>query len=644
MADLNQQSNTLDPAVVNLAKSIRQTESNGDSSAVGASGEQGSYQFTPDTWNGTASKYGINVPLDKATPEQQNAVAYNRIKEWKDSGKDVTQIASMWNAGEGEPDAYTGKFSNGQPSIGTNKEGVNFDVPKYVASVASTYQSFKTGQPAQATPPTNTQSNISPSVGALASGSPSTSLSSPNNQTSESTPSTTQNGQSLEQLLFGGGLALSLALAPETGGASLAPEAGALGAEAGTGSGILGTLGNLIKSPVSTVLEGLGVEKGVSDIAGSLFGGNKTTDNSQSSQSSSQYTPQALQQSTDTSKSVTQAIMDSLGQTQAGSKIAQTQAGIEGAQTMGQYGLTPDVVDGRQNWANALNDAGSKSKEIDDIENKLHDAEGATGSISEVASKAKEIIRNTLLSTDWAEADKHIENETKGYQSRMGGDHVPLGSEGIGRIRREGYKGYDRNASSAKNGARKALGSAANHHMLQQTKHKGLVGGLHKEKQRLEYARKVMTHLNGKLAPTHKGIVPTLLKKYGEYIGISIGNKIGGPLGAVIGSMIGTHLVRAVDKRYGQSEFQTPALKKGLEILHQKNPHVYETVVKELKKYEIQVEKEQRMEQKRKDYKEKKSNFEPKNDKRNLYKPINELPIIPFGRRPKKKSSLPTIR
>lgn len=144
--------NQLDPQVVNLARAIRQTESGGNYSASGLSKEKGGYQFTPDTWNAVAPKYGINVPIDQATPEQQNAVAYNRIKEWKDSGHDVTQIASMWNAGEGEPNAYTGRFGSttpthkaGDPSVGVNRFGAKYDVPAYVESVANAYQQFKAG-------------------------------------------------------------------------------------------------------------------------------------------------------------------------------------------------------------------------------------------------------------------------------------------------------------------------------------------------------------------------------------------------------------------------------------------------------------------------------------------------------------------
>jgi hypothetical protein len=133
----------LDQDVVNIAKAIRQTESQDNPNARGKSGEIGLYQYTPDTWNGVAKKYGVTSSLDKATRAEQNKVTYSRIKEWKDAGKNIGQVASMWNAGQGEPDAYTGKFSNGQPSKGVNSKGVQFDVPGYAKKVADTYHQIK---------------------------------------------------------------------------------------------------------------------------------------------------------------------------------------------------------------------------------------------------------------------------------------------------------------------------------------------------------------------------------------------------------------------------------------------------------------------------------------------------------------------
>jgi len=138
----------LDPQVINLAKAIRQTESNNNFQAKGKSGEYGAYQFTNGTWNSAAQKYlGTQIPLEEATPEQQNEVAYKRIADWKSQGYTPGQIASMWNAGEGEPNAYTGSFSNGSPSIGVNKFGAKYSVPAYANKVATAYQQFKAETP-----------------------------------------------------------------------------------------------------------------------------------------------------------------------------------------------------------------------------------------------------------------------------------------------------------------------------------------------------------------------------------------------------------------------------------------------------------------------------------------------------------------
>ncbi len=150
----------LDPTIMNLTKAIRQTETGGNYSASGKSGEYGAYQFTEPTWNKLSQKYGIKVPLKQATKEQQNEAAYKQIAEWKAQGKNVGQIASMWNAGEGEPDAYKGTFSSGKTATGRNKYGVQYDVPTYAKSVAEAYQKIKNGGyvPADPNNPSSTAS------------------------------------------------------------------------------------------------------------------------------------------------------------------------------------------------------------------------------------------------------------------------------------------------------------------------------------------------------------------------------------------------------------------------------------------------------------------------------------------------------
>lgn len=160
----------LDPQLVNLAKSIRQTESGGNFQAKGASGEYGAYQFTDSTWKAQAPKFGVTVPLKEATPEQQNEVAYKQLAEWKQKNPtwNVGNFASAWNAGAGEANAYTGTFSNGKPSVGTNSMGVKYSVPDYAKSVANAYQTIKAGGDVGADPnnPSSvaSQATESPSV------------------------------------------------------------------------------------------------------------------------------------------------------------------------------------------------------------------------------------------------------------------------------------------------------------------------------------------------------------------------------------------------------------------------------------------------------------------------------------------------
>jgi uncharacterized protein YoxC len=129
----------LDPQLVNLAKSLRQVESGGNFQAKGKSGEYGAYQFMPDTWNNASSKFGVNTPLEKATPDQQNEVAYKQLEEWKQQHPDwnIGNFASAWNAGPGAPNAYMEKHS------GTNSQGVSYDTPGYAKQVAETYQQIK---------------------------------------------------------------------------------------------------------------------------------------------------------------------------------------------------------------------------------------------------------------------------------------------------------------------------------------------------------------------------------------------------------------------------------------------------------------------------------------------------------------------
>ena len=138
----------LDPQALNLAKAIRRAETGTSTdpyNARGASGESGAYQYMPDTWKQWSKQYlgQEDAPL---SIENQNKVAYSRIKELKDQGLNPAQIASMWNSGKAE--AYREGLK------GVNSKGVEYDVPAYVQKVSQYYNEAK-GQ--QAAPIGNTQ-------------------------------------------------------------------------------------------------------------------------------------------------------------------------------------------------------------------------------------------------------------------------------------------------------------------------------------------------------------------------------------------------------------------------------------------------------------------------------------------------------
>ncbi len=119
-----------------MAKAIRDTET-GNRAVPGATGELASrYQFMPATWKAGAAKYlgDSNAPV---TLENENKVAYSKIKDWKDQGLNPGQIAAAWNAGPGslKNDAW-------KTNIGYNN-GVKYDTPAYVQKVYSNYQKYK---------------------------------------------------------------------------------------------------------------------------------------------------------------------------------------------------------------------------------------------------------------------------------------------------------------------------------------------------------------------------------------------------------------------------------------------------------------------------------------------------------------------
>ncbi len=86
----------IDPTALALSRSIRQVESNGNYNAVGDNGQShGAYQFNKNNFKSWATEQGLD-PNDMSE-QNQDHVAYNRIKSDLDSGLSQSEVAAKWN-------------------------------------------------------------------------------------------------------------------------------------------------------------------------------------------------------------------------------------------------------------------------------------------------------------------------------------------------------------------------------------------------------------------------------------------------------------------------------------------------------------------------------------------------------------------
>lgn len=128
-----------------LVESVVQGIANAETGGVPVEGKSGEaksiFQFLPSTWKSYATDV-LGDPNAPITKENELKVMRYKVRSQVDKGMSVRQIASAHNAGEGEPDAYTGKFGKttkthraGDPSKGINSSGVAYDTPAYADKV-----------------------------------------------------------------------------------------------------------------------------------------------------------------------------------------------------------------------------------------------------------------------------------------------------------------------------------------------------------------------------------------------------------------------------------------------------------------------------------------------------------------------------
>lgn len=139
----------LDPQAVKLMQAIRQKESGGNYGAVGDAGtSKGAFQFQDRTWHGDDKNKGWAEEIlgDRnaaQTKENQNKVAYTKIKQWKDQGFTPEQVAAAWNAGEAR--AKDGSWANNKGTTTINGKKIAYDTPTYVQDVLAIATGKKPG-------------------------------------------------------------------------------------------------------------------------------------------------------------------------------------------------------------------------------------------------------------------------------------------------------------------------------------------------------------------------------------------------------------------------------------------------------------------------------------------------------------------
>ncbi len=565
MENQNTQPNTppqpLDPSVVALSQSIAKSETGGKYDAPGG----GAYQFTQPTWQVDSKKYlGQSIPLESATPAQQDEVAYNAIKDLGSKGYKPSQVASIWNTGL--PDTYE------DPNYGTNN--TYGSTQKYVKNVEQNYNTFAPKLGIDIKP--NTQTTVSdPTTNDWLGGG-----------ISKAINWITQNP--LESLGIGAGVAgagaLGLAALPEEAGLEgLATGAGAIAKDIG-----LGTIG-----------------AGAENVISSIMGGNKnqtpTGNNNQPTDTTSgilsNLTGDNMTQRNKASTKLANGLMQSLGSTPTGAVYTQKPENQQVVSFGSAMGYSPEVKEGRFDFTNSESQRKKDLKSLDQDATRL--TEDETGSIEDWGRKTKESITRdrSILAEDRDGLNNQVD-EMVSANTKQHGNSPTLAQfhnirKGYGHSFREldALERAGKLPTSLKNKLHRHAYHAAREEVVSKTKNKEAYDKILKVEEKIIKFGEVERRLKGKKVPYNKTLLKDLGKAFGGAAGAYVGNKIGGPVGAALGFLIESRIQSSVEKRYGHNIFQTKGMKKVMEELKRKSPEAYGVIKSGMEK----IEKEEKV-------------------------------------------------
>ncbi len=259
--------------------------------------------------------------------------------------------------------------------------------------------------------------------------------------------------------------------------------------------------------------------------------------------------------------------------------------------TNAKYGISPTTDEnGNFNTAEAQKKSGDTIGQLSNGVGQILQAEGGVAPIQEVIAHAKHGLRQYAPASEWDEGDKHIEEIAGSYAKHFGDEQGNVPLHHVERMKHEMGPGakFDASASNAKRSAQRSLYHGARNAITGHTKHKEFYNQAMKEEQRLIDGRKILKRLNGKKAPKTGGLLKELYHLGGRYAALYVGDKIGGPMGAIVGDMISRHVIKAADKRFGKTLFESPEMQKAVEIASKGKPQVEARIREELMKAGIE--------------------------------------------------------
>lgn len=547
----------LDPSITALAKAIGKSESGGNYTAKGKSGEYGAYQFTKPTWTTWAGKF-LGDPNAEMTPENQDKVAYSQIKEWGSQGYKPAQIASLWNSGK--PDW--------EGNVGTNKFGVKYDTPAYVQSVGKAYEELNKGQDVQPdqSNPSNVNAPQQSFLDALLS-----------NYTPESI------GRAFSQ---NAGSAIPAALGAATGAGVISGAIPGVVSAIGAGVSSLPALaGGFLKLKGAEALD--------QNVAGALGMGGQAPSQPQvpgASPAQPQADPMAelnaLSQSQAASKTLRDTLSQQMGTTQSGRDFLDSEEGKRAVETAAHYGYAPEVDEnGILNSTPALEKLRANQKDLVNLEKKIA-GEGSISTLSAANEAGKYMASAKEMANLTPKEREQVGNLAREEIMSYGHANRPMSIQSAIDARHQQYaatRGKYGEKTSVQIAAHKVAAAGFRNAVKNASKNPESYEKLLKEEQKHINAERLLRKVHNKRALQNNNIWKSFLKGSARYAETYIGEKLGGALGAVAGLMIGEHLNRKIDKKFGKTLFETAGMRAAMDTLKDAKPDVYKKIVEEMK-------------------------------------------------------------